>query len=168
MHEAVGVFKTMGQLQGAVKELERTEFPRDAISVLGSHKSLGSEFENFGAEIFDDSNLEAPVHSEEKTIGASVLVGGTAYLGAMAAALAAGAVTVPAFIAVAALGGVGGAAAGGILAKVLDDHFDHEIESQIDNGGLLLWVRTPDEHKEELASKILRDYGADNVRIHEH
>lgn len=168
MHEAVGLFKNMEQLQGALKELERTEFPRDALSILGHHEKLGSDFDQYISKAFDGEDLEAPVRSEEKTIGAGILIGGTAYLGAMAAALAAGAITVPAFIAAAAMGGAGGAATGGVLAKLLGDHFNHQIEDQINDGGLMLWVRTPDHHKEELACQILTNYGAEHVQIREH
>ena len=167
MREAVGLFKDMDQLQSAVKELERTEFPRDALSILGQHEKLGPDLDRYISNSFNSDELEAPVRSEEKTIGAGVLVSGTAYIGAMAAALAAGAVTVPAIIAVAAMGGAGGAATGGILAKLLGDRFDHQIEDQVNKGGLMLWVRTPDQHKEDLACRILADYGAEHVQIYD-
>lgn len=172
MKEAVGLFETMDQLQLAVKELERTDFPRDSISVLGHHDEMSKNFPHFDLSVEayeDDPNVarQAPVRSEEKTIGATVLVGGAAYLGAMAAALSAGAVTFPAIIAAAAIGGTGGAAIGGVLAKVFGDRYDHSIQEQIEKGGLLLWVRTPDEAKEQEAMRILNSFNARHVHIHE-
>ena len=167
MREAVGLFKNMQQLQATVKELERTDFPRDSLSVLGEHKSL----EPLTIEMLeDDSNAprEVLVRSEEKSMGAGLLVSGAAYLGAMAAALAAGAVAVPAILTAAAIGGVGGGALGGVLAILLGDHFNHAIEDQIKQGGLLLWVRTTDREKEDLACRILTENGTEHVRIHEH
>lgn len=110
---------------------------------------------------------QAPSRPEEQTIGSAALVGGGAYVGAMAMALTAGAVAFPALIAAAVIGGLGGGAAGAVLTKVLGDHYSSHIEEQIKKGGLLLWVRTPDENKERLAVTILRQHHADHIHIQE-
>lgn len=172
MKEAVGLFTDMDSLQEAIKELEATDFPRDALSVLGSKDDLENKFGLASvrpelAEAYNDTPREAPPRSEEKAIGAGALISGSAYIGAMGVALAAGAVTVPAIIAAAAIGGLGGAAFGGALVKIMGDHYNEEIEDQIKKGGLLLWVRTPDEERERMACKILESYGAHHVKVHE-
>ncbi len=172
MREAVGLFKTMVQLQDAVKELERTDFPRDALSVMGYHEDISSGLakgldKDAGPEEDPSLVLEAPVRPEEKTVGVGALISGGAYIGAIAVALAAGAVSIPSIIASAAIGGAGGATAAAILAKLLGDHFNEEIETQIQKGGLLLWVRTQDKDREDEACRILTNYGASHVRIHD-
>lgn len=170
MREAVGLFENMEQLQEAVKEFERTEFPRDALSVLGEREHIEKNLASDMVALEDDPTVEreAPVRSEEKGIGAGALVNGSAYIGAMAVALASGAVTIPAIITAAAIGGIGGATVGGILAKILGNHFDKSIEQDINKGGLLLWVRTPDPDRENMALNILNKYGAHHVKIHEY
>lgn len=172
MKEAVGLFSDIDSLQEAVKELEATDFPRDAISVIGPRDRIEKKFglSQISPELADLSSetpRSAPPRSEEKVIGAGALVSGSAYIGAMGVALAAGAVTIPGIIAAAAIGGVGGATAGGIVAKLLGDHFDKDIEQQIEKGGMLLWVRTPDTAREEKACNILEKYGARHIRLHE-
>ena len=171
MREAVGLFDDMNQLQEAVKELERTDFPRDALSVLGAdQKKIEEHLQYNDIDILeDDANApkEAPVRVEEKTIGAGVLIGASGYLGAVALALAAGAVTIPAIITATLIGGVGGAAVGAVLAKLMGDHYNAGIREQLKHGGLLLWIRTTDREKENRACEILARYGARHVRIHD-
>ncbi len=170
MKEAVGLFHDMDQLQLAIKELERTDFPRDSLSVLGADKEeIESRFGAMDIETLEDAQVdkEAPVRTEEKIIGSGAMIAGSVYIGAMAVALAAGAVTIPAIITAAVIGGAGGGAIGAVLTKIMGDHYNASIEEQIKNGGLLLWVRTTDHAKEEKACEILSRYGADHVKIHE-
>lgn len=172
MREAVGLFSDMVSLQNAVKELERTEFPRDALSVLGNKEEIEARF---GSETvnpdfaMDDANTprEPLVRSEEKNIGRGALISATGYVGAMGLALMSGAITIPAIIAAAAIGGAGGAGIGAVLTKLLGDHFDDKMEDQIKRGGLLLWVRTPEPSREQIACDILSRYGATNVHVHD-
>lgn len=172
MKEAVGLFTDVESLQEAVKELEATDFPRDAISVIGPRERIEEKFGISAispdlADLSPETPRSAPPRSEEKVIGAGALVTGSAYIGAMGVALAAGAVTIPGIIAAAAIGGIGGATAGGIVAKILGDHFNKDIEDQIEKGGMLLWVRTPDPAREEKACTVLEKYGARHIRLHE-
>ncbi len=172
VREAVGVFHNMDDLQDAVRDLEGTAFPRQDISVMGDRKDIEDIFGSatMPPELMeDDPNTprQSPVRPEEKTIGASALVGGTAYVGAVAAAIAAGAASIPAVIAAAALGGMGGAAAGGTAWQMIRHYLGHAEEEQFEKGGMLLWVRTPDKDREEIACGIMRSHGADHVRVHD-
>lgn len=172
VREAVGLFHSMDALQDAIRDLEGSAFPRHDISVLGSQTDIASKFGERvvapeAAEDNPDMPRMPPVRSEEKTIAAGALVGGSAYVGAVAMALAVGAVSVPATIALAVIGAGGGAAVGAVLAKIMGDHFNQEIEDQIKRGGLLLWVRTPDADRELMACAILRSHGADHVHVHD-
>ncbi len=172
MREAVGLFEDMEHMQKAIKDLEATDFPRDSLSVLGEKSELISRF---GTPVVDSEYVEeapnvpreAPVRSEEKVIGAGVLISSCAYIGAIAIALAAGAATVPTIISAAALGGALGAALGVVLTKLLADHFALSVNEQIRSGGIPLWVRTSNTAREELARQILTRNGAHHIKIHD-
>lgn len=170
--EAVGLFMSPQDLQDAIRDLEGTAFPRQDISVMGNRSEL---LKVFGAKTVDpefamnnsDTPRQAPSRPEEQTIGVAAMIGGSAYVGAMALALAAGAVTFPAIIAAAALGGLGGGTVGAVLTKLMGKRYNRHIEEQIEKGGLLLWVRTPDEYKEEMAKRIMIARGGYDVHVHD-
>jgi hypothetical protein len=170
VREAVGIFKNMKDMRAAITELD-DHFPRHAISVLGGRAEVEAEF---GRPVVPpEYALEnphaphaAPVRTEEKVIGNALLVGGGGYLGAVAVALSAGALSIPAVITAVAIGAGTGAAVGGILARLLQGHFTREVEEQVEQGGLLLWVHAENADEEKLACDILRRHGADNVAVH--
>ena len=170
--EVVGVFMSKDDLQNAIRELEGTAFPRQDISVMGGRGELERVF---GAKVIPpefaidnpDTPRQAPSRPEERTIGAAGMIGGTAYVGAMAMALAAGAVTFPAIVSAAVIGGIGGGTLGAILTKLLGDRYNRHIEQQVEKGGLLLWVRTPDSEREDLANRILITNNAYEVHVHQ-
>ena len=66
------------------------------------------------------------------------------YVGAIAAvgAVVASGGTIAAAITAAALAGGAGGLIGSILAKWVGEHQAHYLQTQMDHGGLLLWVRT--------------------------
>jgi len=170
--EVVGLFTNTHDLQDAIRDLEGTAFPRQDISVMGSRHELD---EVFGVKAVNprfamdnaDTPRQAPARPEEETIGSAALVGGSAYVGAMAMALSAGAVAFPAAVAAVVIGGVGGASLGGILNKLLGDRASRHVHEQIEQGGLLLWVRTPDPIKESLARQLMENRNATEVHVHE-
>ncbi|HEU4838271.1 MAG TPA: hypothetical protein VFS88_02550 [Micavibrio sp.] len=170
--EIVGVFMSKDDLQNAIRELEGTAFPRQDISVMGNRGELERVF---GAKVVPpefaidnpDTPRQAPSRPEERTIGAASMIGGTAYVGAMAMALAAGAVTFPAIVSAAVIGGISGGTLGAILTKLLGDRYNRHIEQQVEKGGLLLWVRTPDSEREDLANRILITNNAYEVHVHQ-
>lgn len=170
--EIVGVFMSKDDLQNAIRELEGTAFPRQDISVMGTRGELERVF---GAKVVPpefaidnpDTPRQAPSRPEERTIGAAGMIGGTAYVGAMAMALAAGAVTFPAIVSAAVIGGIGGGTLGAILTKLLGDRYNRHLEQQVEKGGLLLWVRTPDSEREDLANRILITNNAYGVHVHQ-
>lgn len=172
VREAVGLFLSVEDLQEAVRDLEGTAFPRQDISVMGSRTEL---HEVFGSKTVDPhiamDNADTPrdeiARPEEKVIGAGAMVGVPAYIGAMAAALSAGAVAFPAIIGAAVIGGVSGGSLGAILLKLFSDRDTRHYEEQIDRGGLLLWVRTPDRAREEIAVEVMRRHHALEVHVHD-
>ena len=81
---------------------------------------------------------------------------GLVYAGATVAAgtvLISGGAIVAALVAATLAGGAGGIV-GGLLAKWLGDNHTRYLQTQIDHGGLLLWVRTRDARAEERATDI--------------
>ena len=169
--EAVGLFLSGHDLQEAIRSLEGAAFPRQDISIMGGRAELERVF---GAKVIPpefaidnpDTPRQAPARPEEQTIGAAGMIGGTAYVGAMALAITAGAVTFPAIISAAVIGGIGGGTLGAVLTKLLGNRYNRHIEEQINKGGLLLWVRTPDLEREDLANRIMITNNAYQVHAH--
>lgn len=167
VREAVGVFDNPDDLNEAIAELEATAFPRGTLSVLGSHQAIKKKFGRGDVvpEILEgnpDTPRREPVRPEERGLGAAALVGGGAYVGAAAAAIGAGAISIPAIVTAAAIAGGSGA----ILAKIIDNRYRERIKKQVDKGGLILWVQTPEPAQEELACEILQKHHARHVHVH--
>lgn len=170
--EAMGIFNSPEQMQEAIRELEATAFPRDSISILGHRHSIE---DRFGRAVTDpsleqdDPNAprKAPARPEEQTIGAGALVGCAAYIGVVGAGIAMGPASIPVTLMAIILGGGSGAALGGLLVNRLKHQYEDHIQEQLSQGGLLLWVRTPDLERETLACDILSRHGAHHVRVHD-
>lgn len=169
--EAVGVFDSLENLDEAIRELEGSSFPRHSISVLGSRERVE---EKFGAKSVNpkwlEDNPNAPrdisIRPEEKTIGASFIIGVPAYVfGCAAALMAHPASNIALFTAITA-GSLIGAAIGGGAVFLIGQKLKKRIERQLQKGGLLLWVATPTIELEKIALKILRKYDAKHVHIH--
>lgn len=168
--EVAGVFMSITDLQSAIRDLEGSAFPRHDISIMGSRGDLE---EVFGSKTIEPEKAlshnstprQAPSRPEEQTIGIASVIGGSAYIGAMAVALAAGAAAFPAILSAAVIGGLGGGTLGVILTRILGDRYERHIEEQIRKGGLLLWARTPDLYKQELARQIMVINNGYNVHV---
>lgn len=170
--EAVGLFPDMNNMQDAIRELEGSAFQRDSISVLGSRhdveKVFGSDVVNaYLAEDDPRTPRQAPTRPEEENIGAGALVGGVAYLAAISVALFTIPLSLPLTLAAVALGGGGGAAIGVGVVTLLGQRMDERTRQQIEQGGLILWVRTQDEDLEALALHIMRKHGGHHIKIHD-
>jgi hypothetical protein len=172
LREAVGVFHDKGKLDTAVAELSK-HFPREFLSVLASEETLkekcgGKDTVNpLNAMDNKDVPRAAPVKPEENVIGTSAAVGGGAYIGAVAAALSAGAVSMPILTGVAVIGANSGGSASGAATAIFKNRNADHIEKQLDAGGLLLWVGTPSEDKEHKALEILKRNGATDIEVHD-
>ncbi len=172
IREAVGIFANEESLDAAVSELEATAFPRHDISILGSKKMLKKAF---GSDVIDPRKAEndpevprgIPVMPEEKALGAAALVGCCAYIGGCIAAVATNSMSDAVLLSFitggSMLGGIIGIATVAIIRAVLK----RDIEKQIKKGGLVLWVHTPEEKFEKIASFILKKHGGKHIHIHE-
>jgi hypothetical protein len=168
--EAVAVFEDVADLDAAVGELKQAGFGKDDISLLATEeavaKKLGHRYERV-EELEDDPKAPREAYKTRASVGDSegIIVGSLTYLPAV---VAAGTVVASAGVVAAAVTGtaIAGALIGTVLARWLDKHQAEHLQEQLDRGGLLLWVRTPDEDAERRALAILTRHSAHDVHIH--
>jgi hypothetical protein len=173
LREAVGVFTSENDLQMAIDELLSSGFHRAELSLLAGedavNEKLGGRFAKSNT-LADDSAAPRTAYISPEAIGDAQggIVGALAYAGAT---IAAGAVivsggTILAAVVGATLAGGASGVIGAITAKWLGDKHAHYLQSQIDRGGLLLWVRTRDTKAEERAAEILKRHSSRDVHVH--
>lgn len=171
--EAVGVFADPDALEAAVDELELSGFDRAAISVLATdHKvrqRVGHLYATVAEAADDPRAPEAAFVSrhdraegEAAAIGIPFQIGGFAGASAMVAAGG----TLAAAIAATILGGVVGGGLGALLALAVERSRANRVREELAQGGLLLWVGTPDAAADQRATAILEKHGATSVHIH--
>lgn len=174
LREAVGVFHEEETLQNAVDELLINGFDRADLNLVAGHKTveekLGHDY-RLVREIEDDPDVPYRAYAgrDSRTEAKSAVLGGLAYVGAVAAAgmvLASGGTVAAALVSAAAAGGAGGLV-GGLFARFMDRGHARYLEEQIDRGGLLLWVRADGKERERKATEILKRYSAEDVHVHD-
>jgi hypothetical protein len=173
LREAVGVFLSADDLQAAIDELLNSGFHRAELSLLAGedavNEKLGGRFTNTRA-LEDDPAVPRSAYVSPEAIGDAQggIVGALLYAGATFAAGAvvlSGGTIAAALVAATLVGGAGGIL-GALLATWLGDHHGRYLQTQIDHGGLLLWVRTRDPQAEERALNILRRHSSQDVHVH--
>ncbi len=155
----VGVFPSAEALQATIKALELKGFDHAQFGVLSTQS---------GRQPISASEAETDAPDDPESTGtiAAAVVGGLTYLGAMTAlgatVLTGGGLGL-ALLAAAAAGGVGGV--GGLLvaAGFHHDHAEH-IESQLDMGGLVLWIEPRDPAQQTEAAEAMRAAGATDIK----
>ncbi|MPY70826.1 MAG: hypothetical protein GEU92_12135 [Alphaproteobacteria bacterium] len=172
--EAVGVFDDFASLQGAADELLTSGFNRADLSLLASRRRIvakrGKPYANVReAEDDRDAPFINYIGPDSPTVAQGFLVAIGVYVGAVGAALvgATQGLAVTPLIGMVALAGLGGGAVGGAAAWALRREHGNYLREQLADGGLLLWVRIPDETKEARATGILERHGARDVHVHE-
>lgn len=145
--EAIGAFSDPDALEAAVDELERSGFDRTCISVLGTGKEtvkrLGRLYDRV-AEVEDDGRAPrtAPASRASRVEGEAASVAIPLYVGgfAGAAAVIASGGTLAAAVGATILGGTTGAGLGAILAYAVARRHAKNVEEQLAQGGMVLWV----------------------------
>ncbi len=171
--EVVGVFDDVGSLEDAAQALMSQGFDRNLLSLLAGEQAVNAKYAGRMVrveQLEDDPTTPRIAYVDRDTLGVGqgALIGGLFYLGAMAAT---GAVLVsglagPLIVAAMAGGGLSGGALGGFLAKRLGRETGQKIASEVDRGGLLLWVRAEPGEVEERAIRIMTEAGARDVHAH--
>lgn len=174
IREAVGVFHDDKSLLEAIDELTSHGFGMTELSLLAGagtvEKKLGHAYTRV-SDLEDDATVpriafvppESLGEAQGLIIGTLMAIGGITAAGVTVASGGALAATIGA---AAGAGGLG-ALIGGVLSKLIHDHHAKYLQTQLDRGGLLLWVRTWDPKKEKEATEILRKHSADDVHVHD-
>lgn len=175
VREVAGVFHSRQQIEEAITNLLSAGFDRADIDLMASaqavREKLGGAYASVEelADVPDVPRKSFIARDDVTTMVASV-AGILTFIGATASATAVvasgGAV---ALAAVAAL--VGGGLTGGtgafLIHKLVDQQWGEELETLMEAGGMVLWVRVHNPEQEKKAIDILRNCGGEAVRVHE-
>ena len=173
IREAVAVFHDSKSLDAAIFDLETHGFDRSELSLLAPvsvvEKELGHVFQSV-ADLEDDVYAPMVAYTSPESVAEAegALAGGLLYVGALAGLIpvvASGGSVAAALLAMSVAGGMG-ASIGALLAGVLGRTQAHQLEEQLERGGLLLWVRTWNKGDEKRAVEILSAHSADDVHVH--
>jgi hypothetical protein len=171
--EVVGIFHAAEDLENAIDALLSSGFDRAELSLLASKDAVERKLHRQyrpASEMADDPASPRAAFVSTAAIGDAKggLIGGLTYVGATVAAGAtvlSGGALAPT-IAAAVLSGGAGALIGTVLAHWVGHHHARYLGEQIDNGGLLLWVRAWTEQDEVHAIEILRRHAGERVHTH--
>ena len=158
--EAVGVFDTFEDQQAAFYDLRAVGFHHSDISLLGTEEALTDKLGKAywrAPELEDDPRAPRASFVSEEAIGELE--------GAIAAMLGP-ASTLAASIAAIAIGGSPAAVIGTLLARRVGKHHSDYYAKQLEHGGILMWVRTRDKEREDLAVKIMKEHSGSDVHVH--
>jgi hypothetical protein len=171
--EVVGVFHTSYDLEAAIDELFSSGFDRAQISLLASEEAVARKLGGRlrpAAEIADDPMLPRAAFVSTEAIGDAEggLIGGLGYFGATAGigAVVMSGGALAATVAAAILAGGAGSLIGSVLARWVGHHHAAYLQRQIENGGILLWVRAWNGGDEGRATAIIAKHAADNIHVH--
>ncbi len=170
VREAVAVFDDVDSLEAAVEDLKAAGFADEDLSMLAGHDTveakLGHRYERV-EELEDepDAPRKAFVSLKDVRERETWVMSSLTFLPTL---IAAGTVVASAGAVAAAIAGtaVAGATLGTALAHWMDRRHAQWLQEQLDRGGILLWVRTPDEAKERQAIDILTRYSTHDVHVH--
>jgi hypothetical protein len=148
-------------------------FHRAELSLLAGEDAVNDKLDGHYVSVgaaADDPAIPRTAYVSPEAIGDAQggMVGGLVYAGAIVAAgvIAVSGGTIAATVIAATLVGGAGGLVGSILAKWLGDNHAHYLQTQIDRGGLLLWVRTRDTKAENRATDILKRHSSRDVHVH--
>ena len=172
VREAVALFDSEKALHEAILSLEENGIDRTRISVLGASKS-GDAHTNrpdWVKTLADSDNAPhtAPVEEGELAEAKAAVIAVPGYIGATAgliAVMASGGTLAPA-IGLAIAGGALGSGAGFAVSRLIGQHHREHVATQLQAGGLLLWVMADDD--EEKLLQLLEQNGGASVHVTEH
>ena len=175
VREAVGIFVGSKQLHEAVDELESCGFDLTHLGLLAGEHTVKEHLGEFYTEINESADTaEGPrtAFVADKSVGDTVhaligslfLVGTTVASGALVASAAVlGGALLAAIAGAVALVGV----TGGALSLILHQSDADYLEEQVDEGHLLLFVRTEGAEQEKTSLDILSKHGAFDAKIYQ-
>lgn len=176
VREVVALFADPHALEAAVQDLLTHGFDHGDLSLLASEKVVRDRLGHrlaASADAADDpaAPRRAWVEPESRMEGRGALASVLGYFGAVTAlglTFATGGAAAAA-IGAALLGAGAGAGLGTGLGRLFDQRLAREFQHQIDQGGILLWVRvTGVPECESRAKEVLARHGAHHVHAHVH
>ncbi len=168
IREAVAVFDDSEKLEKAVSELQSHGIDRANLSFL-AHDALTEHYGTDTRRLADDPSASREAVVTEPDIRQGRVLG--TGMAATVAAFAAAGFTVAtggSIVVIAAAAAAAAAASGAIstvIGRTLAKDEEAFLDTQLAQGGVLLWVRTPDADAERHAIEVLRRY-SQNVRLH--
>lgn len=172
IREAIALFADEDALEAAILDLQENGVDRSRISVLGSlsrpGKAGGSP--NWMHHLVDPEEAPrgAPNDRATRAEGKSAMIAVPGYAGAtlgLSLVLASGGALGFAIVAAILTGALGGGA-GALLDHSIGKHHREEVETQLEAGGLIVWVKLGDD--EEAVTRLLADAGGKNVHAETH
>jgi hypothetical protein len=173
VREAVGIFFDADHLQAAIDDLLSAGFVHHDLGLLaGEHtvrESLGHLYSDANQATGDPDapriafvrkgSIGDALHA---WLGSLFFAGATTAAGAaVASAAVLGGSLLAAATGAATIGGIGAA-----LALIIRENDAEYLEQQVDEGHLLLFVRTRDPAREKQATEILARHSAYDPRVH--
>ena len=175
VREAVGVFTDETSYQKAIDDLLSSGFDHADISMLAAETTVQEKLKHSYTQTTDLADTSGEnthrrhyVATESVGDAKGVLIGGLVYVGALAAAgpvILSGGTLAIAIAAAVAAGGAGGVL-GSVLSKWLGDSEGKHVQTQLENGGLVLWVHTRDADHERRAIEIMKRHSGQDVHSH--
>jgi hypothetical protein len=172
VREAVGSFVDSDKVHEAIDELLSAGFSREELGLLAGEftvrQSLG-EFYTQTNQFADDADAPTTAFVAKESVGDTVhaFIGTLFFAGSTVAAGAAvasagilGGGLLAAVTGVAAIGAVGA-----VLARVIHESDAEELEQQVEEGHLLLFVRVRDSAREARAVEILGRHTPIEVKV---
>lgn len=174
VREVVGAFRSAEWLEDAITELGSKGWDKSEMSLLAQEGVFQPGIPAHGHDMHqaaDEPELKrSPVVEDEdvrqgRTLATS-LAAVVAAFAASGATILTGGGALAAMIGAAAAGG-GAAAAANTIGRWISGSRSDFLRDQIDQGGILLWVKVQGTAQENEASEILRRHGANDVHVHE-
>lgn len=176
VREVVALFSDPHALEAAVQDLLTNGFDHGDLSILAREKvvreKLGHRLQDTVADA-DRGDLprRAWVEPESRMEGRGALASVLGYFGAITAlglTFATGGAAAAA-IGAALVGAGAGAGLGTGLGRLFDQRLAREFEHQVEQGGILLWVRVTDSPEcEARATEVLGRHGGHHVHVQPH
>ncbi|MFT0890824.1 hypothetical protein [Pseudochelatococcus sp. G4_1912] len=166
--EAVAVFSDEASLNAAVDELMQLGLRQEDMSLLASTDKLPSGISTDKLEDADNVPHAAYVSPDSRTEGLAALVGGPAVMAGLGAAAiigTGGAALIPT-LCVTVGSTIAGGSLGLIMARAFGRKHAEHIQTQIMNGGLLLWVHAPESSNDAKIIEILKRNSGRDVHFH--
>lgn len=168
--QIIGVFNKADNLHAALRDLQKSGFTRHDMSLIANELTIDEKLGHIYRKTEDLENDPATPRiaytSPDPTGDAEgALIGAPMYVAAFSAAgvmVAAGGPMVATIAAILGAGGAG-AAIGGVLAKLFGKQHSDKVQQKLEDGGLLLAIRSNKDAREDEARQILSRHTDDDV-----